>query len=265
MTPGHCLTRKIAPQLPIHVRARATFGVVLGLGLALAGPAWAQSSGNGFLFKQPIGSFAVRGGFAHASAGSDIFSFSREQLTLGRGDFSGLALGTDVAFRVAQRVDLVLGAAYSGGSADSEFRDWVDDLDRPIEQTTTFQRIPVTATAKVYLTPRGRSIGRFAWLPARFAPYIGGGGGAMWYRFRQRGDFVDFETLDVFGDEFESSGWTATAHALGGVDFSLTPRLALTGEARYTYAKASLDDDFEGFDRIDLSGISTTIGLSIRF
>ena len=253
------ITRKVVR------RTAALSALAIALTFTITGTAAAQRSGDGFLFKPPRGTLVLRGGFAHASAGSDIFSFATDELTLGRGDFSGPTVGADIALHVTPRLDLVIGAAYAGRSARSEFRDWVDQDDRPIEQTTSFRRVPVTASAKLYLTARGRSIGRFAWLPARYTPFIGVGGGAMWYRFSQEGDFVDFETLDVFADELESSGWTATAHALGGIDVSLTPRLALTGEARYSYAKANLSEDFEGFDRIDLSGISTTIGLSIRF
>jgi hypothetical protein len=71
--------------------------------------------------------------------------------------------------------------------------------------------------------------------------------------------------MDVFHDTFRSSGWTPEAHAMAGVDVSLTPRLVLTGEGRYTYARASMDEDFVGFDKIDLSGLAITAGLAIRF
>ncbi len=68
----------------------------------------------------------------------------------------------------------------------------------------------------MYLADPGRSIGRFAWIPNRFAPYVGAGGGAMWYRFRQEGDFIDFDTLKVFPDTFDSDGWTPTVHGVRG-------------------------------------------------
>jgi opacity protein-like surface antigen len=207
----------------------------------------------------------LRGGFAHANAGSDIFSFTTNQLTVDRGDFSGFIVGADLGLRIAPRFDIVLGASYAGTSTPSEFRDFVDQANLPIEQTTTFQRVPVTASVKAYLTPPGRAVGHFAWIPARFAPYIGGGGGAVWYRFRQRGDFVDFQTNDIFRDSFTSSGWAPEAHAMAGVDVSLGTRFLLVGEGRYTWARAKLGDDFSGFDRIDLSGFAVTAGVGVRF
>jgi hypothetical protein len=245
-------------------RARI-LSLLLLAGLTAASSAPAQSSGRGFLFGPPASSLVLRGGFAHASAQSEIFSFSREQLTLERGDFDGYLLGTDLGYRLAPRLDLVLSATFSGRNARSEMRDWVDLDDRPIEQTTRFLRLPLTASVKAYPLARGRSVGRFVWIPSRIAPFVGAGAGAMWYRFEQRGDFVDFETLEVFYDEFISSGWTPTAHALAGIDLSLSPRFGLVGEARYAWAESELSRDFEDFDPIDLSGLSASLGLLVRF
>lgn len=239
--------------------------IALALAAALAPPATAQTAGDGFLFKPPVVSISARGGFGHASAGSDIFAFSTERLTLGRDDFSGASYGGDFGIRVTPRLDLSLGAGYLGTRAASEFRDWVDNDDQPIEQTTRFERVPVTASAKLYLTPRGERVGQFAWVPNRLAPYVGAGAGAMWYRFRQEGDFVDFQTYDIFHEVLESQGWTPMAQGMAGVDVALTPRLALTGEGRYLWARDQLSDTFEDFDPIDLSGFSATVGLAVRF
>lgn len=253
------------PAPPVRWR-RPVAAAGLLAATVLGRPAGAQSaSGDGFLFRQPFGSFTIRGGLDRASAGSDVFSFVTDQLTLSRRDFTGLSVGGDLAFRLAPRIDLALGAAYVSSSAPSEFRRFVDQDDLPIEQTTSLRRVPLTATLKAYLAPRGRSIGRFAWVPARYAPYVGVGGGAMWHSFRQEGDFVDFNTNDVFADDLSSSRWTPTAHGVAGIDYSLSPRFALTGEGRYSWARADLSDDFAGFDRIDLSGIAATVGLSVRF
>ena len=118
---------------------------------------------------------------------------------------------------------------------------------------------------KAYLRDRGRSIGRFAWVPADWAPYVGAGAGWVWYRFRQDGDFVDFETLDIFPDTYTSKGRAPTLHLYGGADWSLGPSFFLTGEARYAWASADLSGDFVDFDPVDLSGLQATVGLSVRF
>lgn len=262
---------------PVVVRAaaprarRPVARTVVALAVAtLAGPlaaktARAQSSGAGFLFHPPAGSLTIRGGYDRPLARGDAFADPMRELTLGRGDFAGPSFGLDLGFRLSDRVDLVLGTAYSGSSADSEFRHFVDNDDRPIEQTTQLRRVPVTAGLKAYLVPRGRQIGRFAWIPSHVAPFVGAGGGALWYRFEQTGDFIDNKTLNVFTATFQSQHWTGTAHALAGVDVTLSPRLALTTEARYTWARAPFDGDYSDYPHIDLSGVAATAGLSVRF
>lgn len=234
------------------------------LASASAVPARAQDMGDGFLFTTPRASFTLRGGFAAPSARGDLYSFVTDQFTLGRSDFQAPTIDADLSFRLMPRLDASLGVSYERSNRKSEFRHFVDNNDLPIEQSTALARVPVTASLKLYLAPRGRSIGKFAWVPYRFAPYVGAGGGAMWYRFMQEGDFIDFNTYDVFSDRFESSGWTRTAQVMAGAEYSLNPRIALAGEGRYHWAKGELGRDFVGFDGIDLSGFALTLGFTVR-
>jgi hypothetical protein len=87
----------------------------------------------------------------------------------------------------------------------------------------------------------------------------------MQYSFTQAGDFVDFQTLNVFARTFRSKGWTPMAFASVGADVSLTERFSLTGDVRYSAARAPLTGAFVGFDRIDLSGTAATMGISVRY
>jgi hypothetical protein len=232
--------------------------------VALPRPAHAQRGGPGFLFQEPTATFGLRLGYDHALAGSDLFDFTTNNLTVDRNDFSSSAWAADLGFRLSSTTDLVLGVAASGSSMGSEFRSWVDNANQPITQRTTFRRVPLTAMFRHYLAPRGRSVGRFAWLPARYAPWVSAGAGVVWYKFRQSGDFVDFTTLRVFSDAYNSTGWAPTALVAGGLDVAVSPHVALTGELRYGWAKARLSDDFSGFHRLDLSGLSGLAGLSWR-
>jgi hypothetical protein len=223
------------------------------------------AEGEGYLVGPPTGSITVRGGWAAASANSDLFSFTTNNLTLNRGDFSSPTVGTDLAFRIRPRTDLVFSATWAGISKGSAFRNLIDNNDLPIEQHTKFDRVPVTVSVKEYLRDRGRSIGRLAWIPTRVAPYVGAGAGYEWYRFEQTGDWVDFNTNDVFTASMSSSGWSPTANVFAGAEFSIDPRFAVVTEARYGWSRSSLSGDFSGFNRIDLSGFSTTAGIAVRF
>jgi hypothetical protein len=237
----------------------------VALVLALPGAAIAQDAGHGFLFGAPIGAFTFHAGWAAARARSDLFAFTTDQLTLDRGDFSSPSIGMDIAINASRRTQIVLSGELSGVDRHSEFRKYIDNNDQPIEQSTTFSRLPVTLSVKQYLTSTGRSIGKLAWIPTRAAAYVGAGAGMEYYQFNQEGDFVDFETLNVFHDTFSSDGWAPIAHALAGFDYTLSPHLAITTEARYVWSRGSLTHDFSGFTPIDLSGFGTTLGLTVRF
>jgi opacity protein-like surface antigen len=252
------------PRPFAHPRVIATLCLLLGIALTTT-RAHAQRAGDGFFFKPPSTTLTLHGGVALASTASDIFDFATQELTLNRGDFHSPELGLDLAVRLTRRADLVFGLGYASTTSSSEFRDWVDQDDRPIEQKTTYRRMPLTASLKYYIAPRGRSVGSYAWIPGRWAPYLGAGGGVVRYSFKQRGDFVDFRTLEVFPDRFDSSGWAPTVHAMAGIDYSLNYRWALTAEGRYARASSALSDAFQGFDKIDLSGFTTTVGIQLRF
>lgn len=246
------------------VSLRRLLGVV-ALAAGAVSVASAQGSGRGFLFEQPSGSLTLSGGYAHASAGGDLFSFVTNQLSVDKSDFSGFTVGADLAIRVAPRFDVVLGSSYAGTSTPSTYRNLVDQNNQEIRQSTDLRRIPVMVSVRAYLADRGRSVGRFAWVPSRVAPYVGVGGGSVWYRFRQTGDFVDINDNSVFTADLKSSGWAPAAQGFAGADLTLTPHLALTGEAKYIWAHGKLSDSFSGFDNIDLSGLSATIGLTFRY
>ena len=246
-----------------QIRLAALSALLVGLAVPLQG----QSAGNGYLFGAPDVRFSLHAGYARASANSDVFDDATRFLTLNKSSFSGPSISGDLAMTVAPRLDLMVSAAYSAAVRESEDRDYAEGPNNlPIQQTTSFRRAPLTANAIFYLVPRGRSIGKLAWIPARVVPWIGAGGGAMWYRFQQEGDFVDYQTLDILaGRRLESSGWAPVLQGLGGVDVSLTPHVVFTADARYTWAKATMSGDFVGgFDKIDLSGATIALGFTLR-
>jgi hypothetical protein len=245
-----------------HVRCSVLVVLCLVSGVQTA---WAQDGPDGFLLKSPVGAVSFRGGMNRATAGSDVFSFVTRELTLDRSDFRAMTVAADAGVGITPRLGWVAGFSFARSKAPSEFRDWLDNSDLPIEQSTALTRLSVTASLKTYLRSPGRAIGRFAWIPARYAPYVGAGGGLMRYEFAQKGDFIDFNTFKVFYDNYASSGLRPMAQAFAGLDVSLTPRIAFTTEGRYEWATAELDTDFSGFEPIDLSGVSFTAGFSIRY
>lgn len=231
----------------------------------LAAPAHAQSSGDGFLFGQPRATLTVRGGYDRPFARGALFDDAVDQLTLNRSSFGGASIDGEFAVRLSPRLDLAFSGGFASSSRGSETRRFTGTDDLPINQTTSLRRAPLGVGVKAYLVPRGREVGRFAWIPARFAPFVGAGGGVEYYRYSQSGSFVDFNSLAVFDQDFVSSGWAPAAYAVAGADWSLTPRLLVSGAVRYTAARGSLSGDYSAFDRINLSGATANIGLGVRF
>jgi hypothetical protein len=224
----------------------------------------AQGSGQGFLFKQPTVQVGLHGGYTIAHASGPVLDFARNELTLNKRDFDASTWGLELAVRAQERLDIAFDVRFSRSEAGSEMREWVDQDNLPIQQTTSLVRVPVTVSTKFYLRDRGRAISRFAWVPAKWAPFVGAGGGFLWYQFEQKGDFVDIATLDVVNFTLESSGWTPTGHVFAGVDISLSPRFLWTLEGRYAFGGATTGSAFN-FDDLDLSGFQATLGLAVRF
>ena len=218
-----------------------------------------------FLFGQPRGSLGLHGSWVFASSGSDLFDFVTRQLTLDKSDFSGPGIGADTTVNFLPRLAAQFGFEWSRKTTGSEYRAFTDNNSLPINQDTTLKVVHLTAGVRYALANPGIDVSRFAWVPRRVVPYVGAGGGAVYYDFLQRGDFVDFEDLSVFPDVFRSTGWAPSAHVFGGVDIKLYRALFATMEGRYSYAHAKLGSDFVGFDPIDLSGFRISAGINVLY
>jgi hypothetical protein len=176
------------------------FGLLVLLAFAMATPAVAAPADEAqdppppisgtpdFLFGRPRGSFGIRGSWIVSRASSDWYQFVTDQLTLKNSDFNQPAIGTEGGVSLTSRLDLVFGVDYGQSTTNSEYRRLVDNNRLPIEQTTLLRETNISAGVKYALTERGRQISRLAWVPRSFVPYVGAGGGAMWFQVRQTGD-----------------------------------------------------------------------------
>ncbi len=262
MTDGRGGNISIAQRARLGLIALIFAGGAVGTPLSQAD---AQATGDGFLFRRSYGQLLVHGGFANARTRSSIFDFTTENLTLERGDFSAFEGGLELSAAVNSRLAITLGFDYANSTHRSEFRDWVDNDNLPIEQTTSFTRMPIMLGMKGYIIPTGQSVGLLAWVPSRFAPFVAGGIGLIRYSFEQQGDWVDFEDFSVFSDEFTSGSTALMSYVGAGMDVSLNTRFGITTEVRRMWARGEHTNDFIGFDNIDLSGTTIKAGFFVRF
>lgn len=218
-----------------------------------------------FMLGRPRVTVGLSGNWVMASAGSEIFDFVTDQLTIERSAFNRPGFGVDLAINVAPRLDVTMGFEGSRMEQGSEYRNFVDNQLLPIEQTTSLKEQAFSAGVKFALLPAGRRVSRFAWIPSKFTPYVGAGGGILRYDFEQFGDFVDFEDSHVFNSHFRSAGWTPSVFASGGTDVHLFGRVFMSLEGRYTWSSATLDRDFVDFDPIDLKGFRFGAGFHYAF
>lgn len=228
-------------------------------------PAFRASAAPDFLFGAPRGSLSFRVGRLFARTEGEVFAHTFENLMVEPDDFDGIAFGADLALRVVERADVVLGVGLTRSTVRSELRHWVDENDQPIRQTTRFRQVPLTLGARLYLTPRGREVSRFAWIPARTAFYVGGGVGLVHHAYEQEGEFVDDESLDIFPDEMRTSGWTSLAYLGGGAELRVTTRAALVADVRYARGSANAAGDYRELRDIGLGGLATSVGVALTF
>jgi hypothetical protein len=244
--------------------ARRAGMLVLGLVVAACGRLSAQG-GDGYRFGRPSVTLKFEAGYGRQRAGSEIFDWVVQEHTVSRRSFDAPYLGGEVAVTIHEHVDIAVALGFQASMVQSEYRDWVDGDDLPIVQTTRLQRIPFTAKVRVYPLSRGRQIGRFAWIPRAVNPFFGAGVGLVGWDFEQAGDFIDYDTLEIFSDQVASASTARLAGAFAGLEVALGNNLVLTGEGRYSWADDPMEGGFVGFDNIDLDGLTVTAGIAIRF
>ena len=248
--------------------SRAAHAAPYTLFLLLAGglPCSAQTAQHpDFLFGRPHGTIAIRSGRMMARAGSDVFTFVQDQLTVNRKDFNAPTVGVDLDMAITPRATAVAGFDFNRSLVNSEYRHLVDNKRLPIKQSTELREANISGSIKLALTPRGREVSPHAWIPAMITPYVGAGAGVMHSTFSQVGDFVDFTDNSVFTHTYNSTGWSPSAHVFGGVDVKARKRVYFSGEARYLWSHETLGSDFSGFKPIDLAGFRVTGGVRYMF
>ena len=239
--------------------------VMLVAATVVAPGALRAQGGDGFLFSQPNISLKFEGGYGWQTASSDVYDWVMQEHTIGRRDFDAPYFGGELGLGLSEHLEIAIAVGYQSGSVQSEYRDWVDTDNRPIIQTTTLKQVPAVASLKLYPFARGRSVGRYAWVPRSLVPFVGGGVGFVAYDWKQRGDFVDYDTLDIYYDEVVSSGEAFLARAQAGVNMSLGKQFVLTLEGRYNWSNTPMSGGWVGFENIDLDGLQAIGGIAIRW
>lgn len=223
-------------------RARA---IIAGIGLMLLVPASTFAGG----LDLRMGGFFPRG---H----SNLFSDVNELYGVRSEDFDGFTGGIEYSFNVDDHVEFGIHLDGYGEKVFSSYRDFERDDGSPIFQDLQLVVIPLGVTAR--FLPAGRR--------AKVSPYVAAGADVFFYEYTEQGDFIDFfdDDLPIVLDAFESDGATVGFHAAAGLRVPVNHDWSVTGEVRYQWAHTDMDDDFDR-NELDLSGLSATLGVHLRF
>ena len=225
----------------------------------------AGGGGPDFLFGRPNAWISLSATWLVPRAGGDLFTFVSDQLTIDRSDFHTPAFTGSVGVALPGRLDVVGDVEIGHRGVSSEYRKYVKADRSSIAQTTQFDQATLGIGVRYWPIGRGETVSRFAFLPRRFAPFVGAGASVVHYTFEQRGEFVDFVDLSIFNHYFRSTGWSLGPHLDGGAELQIWRMFFLDVGVRYAWAHSALSRDFEGFDGIDLAGFKSSTGLTIVF
>jgi hypothetical protein len=181
---------------------------------------------------------------------------------LTRSDWQGVYGGAEFSLNPSDHVELGFHLDGYGRRLDTSYRDYTRPSGGEILQSLKLTLVPLGATLRLFPIDRDATV----------SPYVGVGPDLVFYKYEEFGDFIDFADpeLTIRADDFVSDGVRPGFHVTGGLRVRVGHDFSILGEGRYQWAKGTLGDDFSaqpGQDalRLDMSGFSAVVGLSIRF
>jgi hypothetical protein len=206
------------------------------------------------------GGLDLRIGGLKPNADSTLFMDDSSLYTVNKGDWKGIYGGAEYSFGVAQNFELGFHVDGYGRSVNTTYRGFTRPSGREITQSLKLQTVPMGVTLR-YVARPGRG---------QVTPYLGAGADLVYWKYDERGDFIDFDDpgLPVIADHFSADGTAPGFHAVAGVRVPVGYDFAIVGEVRYLWVKDDMGGDFgsyRGPDKLDLSGPSATLGVNIRF
>lgn len=215
----------------------------------LAEPAFAQRH-----FPERDGAFRIHFGQFQPEGDSEYWRDAEDLFTGEPSDLEDASFGMDYLLPLNRRVSVIFSGSVYNGDTTRSYLDFEDNFGNRIRHDASLDIASATVGVVFHLSPPRSS----------FSPYVGAGGGAFPWRLEEDGDFIDFRTNppEIFTARLSSEGVGFGYYLLAGLEASISQNLSLFAESRWTQVDDELDDDFEGFGKIDLSGRQVSFGLS---
>jgi Outer membrane protein beta-barrel domain len=225
---------------------RTTLSLLLLGSLAL--PAVAAGPQQSLRFH--LGSFRPEGDSQYWQDKEDDFTRSAD-------DFEDAIGGIDYRIDLGDHWGVLFSGSAFETSVDQSYRDFEDSRGLPVAHTTTLEVSSATVGVVFHFSGPGAAV----------RPYVGAGGGVYVWRLEEDGRFIDFTPPPptIFRSTSVSEGEAFGRYLLAGIEVPISSRIGLFAEGRWHDVDDELDQDFEGFGTIDLSGRQASAGVSIRF
>jgi len=203
-----------------------------------------------------VGAFFPRAESSLFDDNRELYGFG-EDAPLAKSDWIGGYGGAEWRFRIVPSLWVGLHLDGYGRTLHTEYLDYERPSGLPIEQSLKLSIVPLGASLRWVPRDGRRDV----------SPYLGAGIDAVFYKYEEFGDFIDFfdDGLPVVDDHFVDEGAALGFHALAGLRVPVSDDISVLGEVKYLWARKDMGDDFGPDLRIDLSGASATLGVSIRF
>jgi hypothetical protein len=187
----------------------------------------------------------------------NIFQDTEELFGASKSGWTAPFGGVEYSRRVSPNIEVGLHVDGFGRKRETAYRDYTWDDRADITQTLQVSAVPIGVSLRMFPAGTGAAV----------SPYLTVGADVVIWNYRERGDFIDFDTpgLDINYDEFSASGAAPGAHVAAGVRLPFSYDFSLTAEVRYLFVKkVDMGGDFQPYS-IDLSGPSATLGFHLRF
>ena len=199
-------------------------------------------------------------GFRAVDIQSGLFADNKQDFGIRERDFLAARYGLEFDFTGLPLIDIVIGVETGEREIYSSYLDYTYDDGSEIEHATRLGLTEVTLGGRIRLT-RGSG---------RFQPYLLGGFSGTFYRYSEVGDFVDFQTDEVFYDEFVENSFQPGFFAGAGADVALVQRpygrsIAVFGEFRYARSQGTHQNAFNGFGNLTVGRYGGIFGVRFRF
>ena len=228
----------------------STFALITAAAPAAAQPRHRRGDPVDHAFRLRAGAFTPDGSSEYWDDKALDFSGEAE-------DLEDLPFGLDYRLELTPHLSLLFSGSLYEGENDQHYLEFTDDRGNDIEHTTTLETSSLTFGAVVHLTGP----------EAVVRPYLGGGAGLYFYRLEESGEFIDFNPPppEIFDGTFVDEGNAFGYFALAGIEVPVSRNVAFFAEGRWQSAEAELEDDFEDFGDLDLSGRDLAAGITWRF